>query len=175
MAKAIKAAKAVKATPAVKGTKTTKTAKAAGAAKPVKAAAAATPASGRGRWMWTGCSKWRPRTFGALERQLEIFFEETEAGIHDHWHLRSTEVGSSTYFTPRTVRHHQPRGGNIKVFLKAGRSRCGRRNRRFSRSKRGISSLRPSMKTPSASVTPCRRRGKRRHSRALTSSPIRFD
>jgi len=51
--------------------------------------------------------------------KLEIFFEETEAGIHDHWHLRSTEVGSIDVF--HTFGSYDITNlveGNIKVFLK---------------------------------------------------------
>ncbi len=121
MAKAIKAAKAVKATPAVKQTKTAKTAKATGAAKTVKAADAATPAKRTRRKvdvdrLFEMAAEDLPERW---KDKLEIFFEETEAGIHDHWHLRSTEVGSIDVFHtfgPYDITNLVE--GNIKVFLK---------------------------------------------------------
>ncbi|MDI9570971.1 MAG: hypothetical protein QM278_09685 [Pseudomonadota bacterium] len=50
--------------------------------------------------------------------KLESFFEETEAGIHDHWHLRSEEAGieASQAFGPFDITNLVE--GNIKVFLK---------------------------------------------------------
>ena len=51
--------------------------------------------------------------------KLEVFFEENEAGIHDHWHLKSEEVGSiDVYHTFGRYDITNLVEGNIKVFLK---------------------------------------------------------
>jgi hypothetical protein len=51
--------------------------------------------------------------------KLEVFFEESEAGIHDHWHLKSDEVGSiDVYHTFGRYDITNLVEGNIKVFLK---------------------------------------------------------
>jgi len=51
--------------------------------------------------------------------KLEVFFEESEAGIHDHWHLKSEEVGSiDVYHTFGRYDITNLVEGNIKVFLK---------------------------------------------------------
>jgi len=51
--------------------------------------------------------------------KLEGFFEETEAGVHDHWHLKSEEVGSiDVYHTFGPYDITNLVEGNIKVFLK---------------------------------------------------------
>jgi len=97
MAKSIKAAKAVTATKAVKATKKTK--KRADVDRVFELTAEELP------------EKWKDK--------LESFFEETEAGIHDHWHLRSEEVGSiDVYHTFGQFDITNLIEGNIKVFLK---------------------------------------------------------
>jgi hypothetical protein len=97
MAKAIKTAKAVKTTKAVGTTK-----KAKGiydVDRLFEMAAEELP------------EKWKDK--------LEVFFEESEAGIHDHWHLKSEEVGSiDVYHTFGQYDITNLVEGNIKVFLK---------------------------------------------------------
>jgi hypothetical protein len=51
--------------------------------------------------------------------KLEAFFEESGAGIHDHWHLKSDEVGSiDVYHTFGRYDITNLVEGNIKVFIK---------------------------------------------------------
>ena len=51
--------------------------------------------------------------------KLEVFFEESEAGIHDHWHLKSEEVGGiDVYHNFGLYDITNLVEGNIKVFLK---------------------------------------------------------
>jgi hypothetical protein len=51
--------------------------------------------------------------------KLEMFFEESEAGVHDHWHLKSEEVGGiDVYHTFGRYDITNLVAGNIKVFLK---------------------------------------------------------
>ncbi len=127
MAKTIKAATAVKPTKAVKtktapkATKAVKTGKVAKSTATVKAAGAIKPAK-RGKRAADVDRLFEMAAEDLPERwkdKLEIFFEETEAGIHDHWHLRSTEVGSIDVFHtfgPYDITNLVE--GNIKVFLK---------------------------------------------------------
>ncbi|HOF04443.1 MAG TPA: hypothetical protein PK175_08480 [Syntrophales bacterium] len=97
MAKAIKAAKAVQTPKAVKGTKKAK--KVEDVDRIFEMTAEELP------------EKWKDT--------LELFFEETEAGIHDHWHLRSDQVGSiDVYHTFGPYDITNLVEGNIKVFLK---------------------------------------------------------